>query len=68
MNTYPATPRACPICKPVPLVPRPRNVLLWCFNCGAYHTNESRLCDISAVELAAFLTHYVPAAQPAVTA
>ena len=61
-------PRACPICKPVPLVPRPRNVLLWCFYCGFYHTNESRLCDISAVELAEFAAHYVPSPLPVVTA
>jgi len=59
-------PRACPNCVPVPKVPRPRNVLMRCFGCGAYHANESRLCDISAVELAAFIVHFVPS--PVVTA
>ena len=68
MNTYPAAPRACPICVPQPDIPRPRNVLMRCFGCGSYHTNESRLCDISAVELAEFAAHYVPSPLPVVTA
>ena len=64
MNTYPATPRACPICVPAAIVPRPRNLLMKCWICGAYHTNEKRLCDISAVQLAEFVAHYVPSPLP----
>ena len=64
MHQSHATPRARPICVPQPDIPRPRNVLMKCFGCGAYHTNESRLCDISPVQLAEFAAHFVPSPLP----
>ena len=64
MTQIPATPRACPVCVPTPIVPRPRNALMKCWICGAYHTNESRLCDISPVQLAEFAAHFVPSPLP----